>query len=430
MKTLISFMFLICFLPSSNLFSQIYSWYTLPNAPFSGRFEDLHFINASTGWLISLNGTIHKTSDGGESWALTDSVYQGSFRSVYFLNANTGWVGSLNTNFILYKTTNGGIDLTPVSNIPTPKPMGICGLHGIGNDFIYGCGTYQDSATFIKSTDGGNTWITKRLMQYTFTMIDSYFFNKDTGIAIGGRGSNFSSRLSTVLYTSDGGVNWTVNYLGSRPGEWGWKISFTDNQNGFVSLERLNGPKFFTRTSNGGLNWTEHAFENFNEQGIGFINPNTGWIGGDNQTTYGTTNGGLNWFNANIGMNINRFFMFGDTLGYACGQTVYKYSKSVGITVLSTSVPENYSLSQNYPNPFNPVTKVKFDIPSGVRQPSNVKLIVFDGLGKEVVTLVNEQLSPGSYEAEFDGSNFASGIYFYKLEAGSFVETKRMIMLK
>lgn len=423
-------MLLICLLSSSKLFSQIYNWYTLPNAPDGGRYEDLHFINANTGWLVHLNGIIYKTSDGGESWAYMDSVFQGSFRSVYFLNENTGWVGSLNTNFILFKTTNGGIDLTPVSNIPDPKPKGICGLHGIGNDFIYGCGTYQDSATFIKSTDGGNTWITERLTQYTTSITDSYFFNKDTGIAVGGLGS-FTSRRSTMLYTTDGGFNWTVNYLGSRNGEWGWKISFTDDQNGFVSLERLNGPKFFVKTSNGGLNWTELPFENFNEQGIGFINPNTGWIGGGNQTTYGTTNGGLNWFNANIGMEINRFCMFGDTLGYACGLTVYKYSKSVGITQLSTNVPENYSLGQNFPNPFNPVTKIKFDIPRDARsETQDVKLVIFDVLGKEVMTLINETLSPGSYETDFDGSNFVSGIYFYKLAAGDFIETKRMILIK
>jgi hypothetical protein len=103
----------------------------------------------------------------------------------------------------------------------------------------------------------------------------------------------------------------------------------------------------------------------------------------------------------------------------------------VGISNVSSSVPEKFSLSQNYPKPFNPATVISFDIPSDVRgQTSDVKLVIYDGLGREVRTLVNSNLSPGSYKVDFDGSNLASGVYFYKLEAGSFVETKRMMLLK
>ncbi|MBK7255618.1 MAG: T9SS type A sorting domain-containing protein [Ignavibacteria bacterium] len=98
----------------------------------------------------------------------------------------------------------------------------------------------------------------------------------------------------------------------------------------------------------------------------------------------------------------------------------------IGINNIAGSVPEKFSLSQNYPNPFNPVTNLEF----GISKLGFVSLKVFDVLGKEVVTLVNEKLSPGIYEAEFDGSSLSSGIYFYKLEAGDFIETKRMILIK
>jgi len=99
----------------------------------------------------------------------------------------------------------------------------------------------------------------------------------------------------------------------------------------------------------------------------------------------------------------------------------------VGITNINSSLPEKYSLNQNYPNPFNPSTKIKFDI-AGKTQ--NVMLTIYDAIGREVSVLVNQQLTPGSYESEFRADNFASGIYFYKLEAGEFIETKRMILLK
>ncbi len=99
--------------------------------------------------------------------------------------------------------------------------------------------------------------------------------------------------------------------------------------------------------------------------------------------------------------------------------------------ISNNSTPVEFKLGQNYPNPFNPVTKIKFEIPSIVNgELSIVNLKVFDLLGREVVTLVNEKLSAGNFEVEFDGSNLSSGIYFYRLEAGNFSETKRMILLK
>jgi hypothetical protein len=85
-----------------------------------------------------------------------------------------------------------------------------------------------------------------------------------------------------------------------------------------------------------------------------------------------------------------------------------------------------YSLSNNYPNPFNPSTKISYTIP----QRSNVSLKVFNLLGSEVASLVNEEKSAGVYQIEFNAANLSSGIYFYKLQADTFVETKKMILLK
>jgi hypothetical protein len=111
---------------------------------------------------------------------------------------------------------------------------------------------------------------------------------------------------------------------------------------------------------------------------------------------------------------------------------------SVGITKIGNEIPTAFTLYQNYPNPFNPTTKIKFDIPqktviarSGATwQSPVVTLKVFDILGKEIATLANEQLQPGTYEVTFNGSSLPSGIYFYKLIAGDFVETKKLVLLK
>jgi Arylsulfotransferase (ASST)/Secretion system C-terminal sorting domain len=113
---------------------------------------------------------------------------------------------------------------------------------------------------------------------------------------------------------------------------------------------------------------------------------------------------------------------------------VFKYEFGQGVTATGdpfSEVPESYKLFQNYPNPFNPGTKVKFDIMSNVKgQMSNVKITVFDVLGKEVSVLVDEYLQPGTYEIDFDSRNLPSGVYYYTLKAGNYTETRKMVLIK
>ncbi|NOX66748.1 MAG: T9SS type A sorting domain-containing protein, partial [Chlorobi bacterium] len=97
----------------------------------------------------------------------------------------------------------------------------------------------------------------------------------------------------------------------------------------------------------------------------------------------------------------------------------------------SENLPKKFVLYQNYPNPFNPSTTIKYQIPSNVKsETSNTKLIVYDILGREVATLVNEKQKPGNYEIVFNASNLPSGIYFYSMHAGEFNSVKKMILLK
>jgi hypothetical protein len=105
---------------------------------------------------------------------------------------------------------------------------------------------------------------------------------------------------------------------------------------------------------------------------------------------------------------------------------------NVGVQNIATEVPSSFSLSQNYPNPFNPETKIQFCIPmdSRFRGNDNVVLKVYNALGREIETLVNEALQPGTYEVTFNGSRYNSGVYFYRLQAGNFSETRRMLLIK
>jgi len=158
--------------------------------------------------------------------------------------------------------------------------------------------------------------------------------------------------------------------------------------------------------------------------------------GGDTAITIAKWNG-TNWAPLGSGLNggpngltvYNNDLIVGGTFTTAGGinaNYIAKWGTPYGIKNINAEIPEYFSLSQNYPNPFNPNTKIQFALP----QKSFTKLIVYDYLGREITTLVNEQLNAGIYEADFDGSNLSSGVYYYRLTAGDFIETKKMILVK
>src|SRR6185503_8316572 len=129
------------------------------------------------------------------------------------------------------------------------------------------------------------------------------------------------------LGTTNGGATWQTRHITSRSGEWCWKINFPTPMVGYVSIERFSGQAFFLKTTDAGLTWQDKFFLNsYEEQGIGFATPDLGWIGGWTGPTYETTDGGNTWGTAGFGLNINRVRMLSSTLGYAVGETVYKYT--------------------------------------------------------------------------------------------------------
>ncbi|MCX6163495.1 MAG: T9SS type A sorting domain-containing protein, partial [Ignavibacteriae bacterium] len=98
----------------------------------------------------------------------------------------------------------------------------------------------------------------------------------------------------------------------------------------------------------------------------------------------------------------------------------------IEIKQISEVVPSSYSLQQNYPNPFNSITKIHYELPKN----GFVKLVVFDMLGREVETLVNEKQNEGTFEAKWNASHYSSGVYYYRLTMDGFSETKKMILIK
>ena len=284
-----------------------------------------------------------------------------------------------------------------------------------------------DNGLIIKTTNSGINWISQ--ISGTNNWLRSiYFINSQIGWCSGNSG--------TILKTTNGGLNWISQI--STTGSSLFSIFFTDVQNGWA-VGTVPGPYSYApilKTTNGGTDWTLQFQSQGNLNTIYFINSLTGWALGCD--IFKTTNGGDNWRTQANPTNecfYSVYFLNSET-GWAVGYrgAIINTTNGGGITfILKTyeNFPLKYFLYQNYPNPFNPITRIKFEIPGAVKRKTlDVRLIVFDILGKEIQTLVNEQLQPGTYEVTFDGSNLPSGVYFYKLTAGNYIETKKMLMIK
>jgi len=324
---------------ASGSFAQT-GWQVLPNSPIAPLWnhDDIEFYNEDIGWLCNISGEIWKTEDGGDSWTMVENRPGTSFRCLAFVDSLNGFVGNLgldawhNTtdSTLMYRTTDGGLTWTAVTNIPDSlSPEGVCGLQAIDDQHVYGVGRYDEPAIFYKTTDAGATWQTKNLLPLADHAVDIYFFDPDTGIIAGGLNSQ-----CVLLYTTDGGQNF-IN-VASSPGDHVWKIFFRDRMNGYAQItDYSTQPKKYLYTTDGGLTWTENLYKDSNGDyeglGVGFFDENLGWLGGDLKT-YETTDGGATFTEMSIDTSyddyLNRMYRINDECLYAVGSRVYKWSSS------------------------------------------------------------------------------------------------------
>src|SRR4030095_8726906 len=404
-------LFLIFFLIfSGSLFCQ---WINQP-APTGFNIFSCSFPSASSGFAVGYGNLILKTTNGGQSWI--NKSFPGTapnLNSVWFINENTGWISS--TNDTLYKTTNNGISWSPSFY-----------LQGPGDRIFFvnqSTGWVMGYLKLFRTTNSGASW---NLIN-TNTGNDIFFINENTGWM-----STTAAGSSTIYKTTNGGVNWSPQYSTSDF-RIIYSFFFVDANTGWASGYR----EHILKTTNSGVNWVQQRDMN---NGIGlhsivFMNLNTGWAVGDNGEALSTTNGGdiLNLTTLQ-GSTFAEVEFINQSTGWIVGNfgKIYKTTNLGGITFInpvSNEIPRHFSLFQNYPNPFNPSTKIRFEIPN-VEAARRVAITVFDILGREIAVLVNEQLKPGTYEAEWDGTNYPSGVYYYKLTSGDFTGVKKMTLVK
>lgn len=433
------FLVLTCTFVLPDSPAQAQGWDDL-SIPTSLRFNDVFFISPDTGWAVNGSAHVYRTVDGGQSWQLKFYREDTHLRSVGFLSQQRGFAGNVGagefgtTNPIpLYESSNGGSTWTAVTEFDGPAPTGLCGMYVVNDTTVVAVGRVRGPAYFVRTTDSGETWQSKDMSEYAQGLIDVYFPHPDTGFAVGLTDEEHAASSGIVLATVDGGDTWETRMVTSRTGEWFWKMSWPSRSTGYASIQRNGGgPIYFAKTIDGGLTWEEKFFRSdYFVQGIGFIDERTGWIGGNSaQPAYFTTNGGDTWSPTNIGARLNRFRFLSDTLGYASGSSVHKFTRPASTSAPREETPE-LALDPIHPNPFAHEAQISYRLDA----PSTVTVHVYDALGRSVRAIEDRMQAAGMHSLRWDGRDdggrtVAPGTYFVVLNIGGATVTRPVVFLR
>jgi photosystem II stability/assembly factor-like uncharacterized protein len=421
-------------------------------SPTDKDLNSIFFVDSLYGWAVGDSGIIIHSTNGGNDWTTQNSNTLNKIVDVFFLNRNSGWaiswlIDAFPFKTILLSTTDGGINW-----IGDPYRE---------DEILMSCVLFLDSLkgwmvgnphAMVRTTDSGSHWEQAEIDTVTFAffpVISIAFYNETYGYACGGQ----FDIAGVTWRTSNGGEKWFPINGEEAPADPIQEIHIIDSLNvigiggdieGFYGIDVI-------RTTDGGVFW---EYETLVYTGVpldlDFRSETEVWapLGSDRKFLV-STDAGTTWEQiATPETAAISDVMFADSMhGFAAGEqgAILRYKPPIIDDIKQyVNIQDNsFNLSQNYPNPFNPITKIKYNIPvvdAKFASTTNVQLKVYDVLGNEVATLVDEYKSAGNYEAEFSaiggsasGGNAAtlpSGVYFYQLRVGSFIETKKMILIK
>jgi photosystem II stability/assembly factor-like uncharacterized protein len=321
------------------------SWIPTDTLPSVSRYDDIYFISDETGWAVNSNGSIFKTTNGGDDWR---NVFEGAIylRSIEFINDSIGFAGSLQKAFL--RTTDAGENWYHIEDSISYPIDGICGLSHAG-DHVFGVGAYDSPAYFIKSVNKGVNWTYHDMSQYCNALVDCYFIDEQRGFV---SGSDYDDG-PVILKTTDGGETWENVF--SVPGTFSfvWKIFFVTPSVAYASIEASNGDFQIAKTIDGGDEWSliQGPPGDYDIQGIGFETPLHGWVSPRHSGLFETKDGGMTWDISQQLPNINRFFQVPGGRFYASGSKVYLYGNVTGIGHQEEPV-QSHKLTV-HPNPFS-----------------------------------------------------------------------------
>ncbi len=394
--------------PEEIVIYRYYNGWFAPIYVYAGDCDALFFLDENNGWITSVGfGVVLRTTDGGSNWEFSNTFLLGSPTCIRFTTPLIGWVSS-NTlgNSDISKSTDGGVTWFSqftgglnefINSISFPTTT-----TGYAVGFTY-IPQSQYEGFIMKTGNGGTDW--EEQYRENGRLNSVFFINENRGWAVGDGGK--------ILVTANGGTpveltSFTALILQNEKAvQLNWTTATETNNSGF-EIERSPSliPSQREGTSQTPL-WGEWG-------AIGFV------------PGFGTTTEPKTYsFNdENVSTGIYKY-----RLKQIDFDGSFEYSNEIEVAV--DFAPKDFVLYQNYPNPFNPNTVISYQVPVS----GSVTLKIYDVLGNEVATLVNEEKQPGVYEVEFsvgqDSSpDKASGIYFYQLNAGSISDTKKMILLR
>ncbi len=425
LRLTILFLIIFYFLPPANCLAQNEreEWKQIP-APTDKTLRNLYFIDAQTGWAAGEDGTIIHTSNGGDAWIVQNSNVHTFIVDIFFINENIGWAITFKDTFpfgsIILNTKNGGDNWIaedyPDGNVFMNTIFFFDTLNGwIGGTYIAG------------TTNGGITWVEAEVDSSMISGLPVYnfnFYNRQFGYACGG----YLDLAGVIWRTTNYGENWTAT--GVSPDQV-FDIYIIDSLNVITLSGDPEG--FFgigdIKTTDAGTSWT---YEELSLSGLSFAidfrTETEGWSASGFKFLF-TSDKGESWIDKETPDSAIIFdLVFTDSItGYAVGEmgTILKYKKEAETP--ADSIPYEFKLFQNFPNPFSVSTQIEWQLPIG----NFVTLKLFDMLGNEISTLINEFQDAGYY-SKFISFNpaLSSGIYFYQFISGSYVSTKKMIHLK
>lgn len=349
---------------------------------------------------------VYLSTDNGANWTQTSLNNQ----TVYSLaiNGNYIFAGTTAPANGLYLSTNNGSNWIQTSL----NNRAVLSL-AVNGDHIF-AGTGANNGVYL-STNNGTSWTQTSL-------------NNRSVYSMAVNGNNiFAGTYSNGVYLStNNGTSWTQTSLNNKTP---YSLALNGN-NIFAGVGYSGGGSGVYLSADNTTTWTQTSLNDDDVLALAVSGNNI--FAGAAFGVYVSNDNGANWAQRNEGLSnhdvrafckINNYIFAGTGGG---GVSRRLLSELTDIIHVSNEIPGIFSLSQNYPNPFNPETHLRF----GISETGFVSLKIYSAMGKDVQTLVNEKLSPGIYEVEFNGSGLTSGVYFYKIESGKFSEVKRMLLIK
>ncbi|GJQ33560.1 MAG: hypothetical protein HBSAPP04_23990 [Ignavibacteriaceae bacterium] len=452
------------------------TWALVPFSTTStATFWSIDMVDNNLGFTSGTNSAIYKTTNGGASWdslASTGLPVGATFRKIDFVDANTGWVfvsaPSTLTNFI-YKTTDGGATWTAQSHgisaasagqvygahmrdankgvLLTWEPVPYSTVDGGATwrrdttkddfgGFLYDVKMVDDSLGYMvgssgrvyKTTNGGIMWDTLTVPTRSYTFNSLELINAQTVAIFGSTGTNF--------ITYDGGLTWVSKNTSAatiQGSHWSYDAGsntwalFAVGTNGamlknILSIVPVELAAFSAIVTGNDVNLSWTTVTELNNQGfqIERLDANGSWTNVAFIKGNGTSTRMHEYSFTDKGVKEGRYTYRLKQIDF---DGTVDYSNLVEVEV---GTPMTFALDQNYPNPFNPSTTISYRIPEAAA----VTLKIFDVTGTEVATIVNTKQDAGSYTVNFDMTNFASGMYIYKIEAGKYSAVKKMMLMK